>query len=119
MSALITLSHDEAKKLGGYLDSLSYEYGGILSDVFTDEERDSFTAKNERNNRMAAELSNAMTTRGPVTLPRPIYEAALDDLSWLVGEWNDAINYMDRTDAASYRPRIPALERFIAAISGR
>jgi hypothetical protein len=119
--ATLTLSRDQTRKLIDYCTRLDYEYELWAGDVKDQSRSGDIFKRRARNGShcTALDLALKQTRRGDIAIDRALLGGIMTDLTWLVEEWYSAIGDMDSRDAASYRPRIPALERFIKMLEDK
>ena len=115
------LTREEAKKAVDYCDRLDYEYE--LWDGDADEATRSGDIDKRRwrngDHQIAIKEVMGRRKRGDIEAPIALLGGLITDFTWLLAEWANAIGDMDSTDAASYRPRLPALERFIGILESK
>ena len=115
------LTREEARKAVGYCDRLDYEYELWEGDADEATRSGDIDKRRRRNGDHQIALMEALgrRLRGDIDVPIELLGGLVTDLRWLLDEWTNAIGDMDSTDAASYRPRLPALARFIVVLDNK
>ena len=116
-----TLTREEARKAVAYCDRLDYEYELWDGDADEATRRGDIDKRRLRNGEHQLALMEALgrRPRGDIDVPIELLGGLVTDLRWLLDEWTNAIGDMDSTDAASYRPRLPALARLIVVLDNK